>query len=122
SQKLGAPISRSSSSTRAFSPAGSKIVREQLQLVAARRKALRRRLRRGVGGGGHAPEAISKSRRDAVRSSASDAVALLEFLPAAAPARVVAADLVDRVDAPLRDVRRRLFTRRGRFRDAERRR
>ena len=44
SQKPGAPISRSSASARSFSAAGSKVVREQLQLLADRRQALRRRL------------------------------------------------------------------------------
>ena len=44
SQKPGAPISLLELGDRAFSPGGSKVVREQLQLLADRRKALRRRL------------------------------------------------------------------------------
>ena len=44
SQKPGSPIWPSSSATCRLSAAGSKVVREQLELVADRRKALRRRL------------------------------------------------------------------------------
>src|SRR6185503_4855337 len=97
----------------------SKIVREQLQLVADRRKALRRRLRGCGRGGRHAPEAIERGAPSAARRR-SGAVALLELLAGAAPAWVVAADLVDRVDLALRDVRG-VVQRRRRFRDAERR-
>src|SRR5215204_2337289 len=48
SQKPGAPICSSSSARRVFSPAGSKVVREQGQLLADGRQALRG----GLGGGG----------------------------------------------------------------------
>src|SRR5436305_2141069 len=50
SQKPEAPISVSSALTRSLRPSGSKIVREQLQLLADRRKPLRQRF---GGGGGH---------------------------------------------------------------------
>src|SRR3954469_20851910 len=78
SQKPGSPISRSSASRRSASAAGSKVVREQLQLVAE------------------------------IRSHRLGPVALLEFLTGAAPARVVAADLVALVHVPGLHDRQRL--------------
>jgi hypothetical protein len=44
SQKPGTPISVSSALARSLSAAGSKIVREQVQLIADRREALGERL------------------------------------------------------------------------------
>src|SRR4051794_3423879 len=78
SQKPGSPISRSSASRRSASAAGSKVVREQLQLVAE------------------------------IRSHRLGPVALLKFLAGAAPARVVAADLVALVHVPGLHDRQRL--------------
>src|SRR3954468_20594694 len=50
SQKPGSPMRASRSEARVLSSAGSKVVREELELLADRRKALRRRL---GGGGAH---------------------------------------------------------------------
>src|SRR3954470_18067325 len=76
SQKPGSCISCSSAPTRPSRPAGSKVVREQLELVA-------------------------EGRAVALRSSHGLCpVTLLELLAAPAPARVVAADLLFLVDVP----------------------
>ena len=64
SQKPSAPISPSSAATRSPSPAGSKIVREQLHLLTDRSQALGRRL--AGCGCGHAP---TLSARGAVASA-----------------------------------------------------
>ena len=81
SQKPGSPICVSSACARSASEAGSKIVREQLQLVADRREARRRRL---FSGG---------TRHDL------GSVALLELLARPAPARLVAANVAARLGA-----------------------
>src|SRR4051794_40529873 len=80
SQKPGSPISRSSASRRCCSAAGSKVVREQLELVAE-----------GRGGVSHLCP-----------------VTLLELLPGAAPARVVAPDAIGLLDPAGLNLRRRL--------------
>src|SRR4051794_40126939 len=51
SQNPGSPMRASKSEARVLSSAGSKVVREELELLADRREALRRRL--GRGGGAH---------------------------------------------------------------------
>ena len=74
SQNPGSPICVSSAAMRSASDAGSKIVREQLKLVANRRETRRRRL--------------------GSRTRWSCAVAALELLARAAPAGVVAPELL----------------------------
>src|SRR5215203_4280769 len=80
-------VSSASAASRAFSAFGSKVVREQGQLLADRGQALRRGLGGGRGGHGLRP------------------VALLELLARPAPARVVAAELLVGLDAALLDGR-----------------
>src|SRR4051794_38431367 len=82
SQKPGSCISFSSAPTRPSSPAGSKVVREQLELVAE----------------GRAVALCS--------SHGLCPVTLLELLAGPAPARVVAADLLLLVDVPRLDLNR----------------
>src|ERR1019366_2830471 len=88
SQKPPSPISVSSAPTRSLTPAGSKTIWEQLQLIPDRSKPLRRGLGGGVGG--HL-----------------GTMAALELLTRSAPARVIAAYLMLVVDDPLLDHRNR---------------
>src|ERR1700716_3646488 len=95
-QKSSPAISASSVARRSLSEAGSKIVREQLQLLTDGREALRGGLARC--GRDHRLHASSGPRRGDLRS-----VALLELLPAPAPAGIVAPHLVLLVDDALLD-------------------
>src|SRR5215210_4418481 len=98
SQKPASPISPSSASMRRASASGSKVVREQLELVADRREALGGDV--GRGGGRHASD-VTRSRGPGGRAAPSGAVALLELLARAAGARIVAPDLVVLAGDPL---------------------